>query len=145
MALYPSTISSPTGIGTGAAYADLDSMGTTAFTFTNVPSSGVIESALYFDLDDEGLQVDLWLFNAAPAAQTDNSAFALTDAELQTVIGVISFTSFSDAANGQFSARNGMGLGYVVPGNTIYAQLQARGALNIAASNLPAFKLLIIP
>src|SRR5512146_3472264 len=106
--IFPTTIFTPTGIVTGAAYADKDSMGTSAGSFT-VPPDGTIETAIYYDLDDEGLQVDLWLFDTAPAAQTDNSAFAVTDAELQTVIDVISFTSFSDANTGQVSVRRALG------------------------------------
>lgn len=142
--MFPTSVVTPTGITTGAAYADKDAIGTTAMEFT-VPQTGIIETANYYDLDDEGLQVDLWLFTAAPAAQTDNSAFTLTDAELQTCVGVIEFTSFADATNGQFSQRKGLGLGYYSNGGTLYGQLQARGALNIASSNLPGFRLLVIP
>ena len=144
MPVARTAVFSPTGIGTGAAYADKDAMGTVAGSII-VPTQGTIETAKYFDLDDEGLQVDLWLFESAPADQTDNAAFSLTDAELQTVIDVISFASFSDAANGQFSIRRALGTCYTSPTGLIYFQLQARGALNIAASNLPAFQLEILP
>jgi len=144
MSVTPTGIINVTGISTGAAYADLDAVGTTAITIS-VPNSGIIHSAQYFNLDDDGLAVDLWLFDTAPAAQTDNSAFAVTDAELQTVIGVISFSSFNDANTGQVSTANGLNLSYRSLGGEIYAQVQARGALNIAASNLPTFRLMILP
>lgn len=142
--IFSTGIISFTGIGTGSAYADKDAIGTVATSVT-VPQSGTIETAVYYDLDDEGLEVDLWLFTAAPADQTDNSAFALTDAELQTVIDVIPFTTFSDAANGQVSFQHARGASYISKGGTIYAQLQARGALNIAAANLPVVELRILP
>lgn len=136
----------PPGIVTGAAYADLDAIGTGAMSFT-VPPSGVIQSAIYFDHDDEGLQVDLWLFRAEPPAQTDNGAFVLSDAALDTVIDVIQFVGFRDANTGQVSIQNGLNIAYKLDGEAdrIYGQVQARGALNIAAGNLPAFRLSILP
>lgn len=46
--------------------------------------------------------LELWLFNRAPAAQADNAAFAVTDAELLAgFIGVIPFsTSYIGLASG---------------------------------------------
>ena len=132
----------PPGIVTGAAYADLDAIGT-HFRF-EVPVSGVIQTAIYYDLDDEGLQVDLWLFEDAITIQTDNSAVALIDQDLVKVIGRLQFIAFGDAANGQFSPLTSLGLAYVQPNRRMWAQLQARGALNIAAGNLPMFRLTIL-
>ena len=132
----------PPGIATGAAYADLDALGT-HFSF-EVPKSGIIQSAIYFDLDDEGLQVDLWLMADAPAVQTDNSAIAFIDHDLIKVVGRLQFIAFGDAANGQFSSLTNIGLAYVRPNKRMYAQCQARGALNIAAGNLPMFRLTIL-
>ena len=143
--VFSTSIESPLGIATGAAYADLDAIGSFPFSFV-VPPSGIIQSASDYDRDDEGLQVDLWLFDAPPAQQTDNSAFALADTDLDRVIDVIQFVGFRDAANGQVSTQNGLGIAYNVgaPG-IIYALLQARGALNIAAGALPGFRLRILP
>ena len=132
------------GIATGAAYADLDALGLAVSI--DVPISGVIQSATYYDLDDEGLQVDLWLLNDKPTDQTDNSAVAFIDHDLIKVIpgGRLQFTAFADAANGQFSPLNTIGLAYVAPKRKLWIQAQARGALNIAAGNLPMFQLCIL-
>lgn len=133
----------PPGIGTGAAYADLDAIGK-QFSFI-VPYSGIIQSAVYYDLDDEGLQVDLWLFNNEPSTdQTDNSAFALSDTDLLKVISVIQFSTFRDAANGQVSPKDNIGKAYVIPNRKMWGALQARGALNIATISLPAFNIQIL-
>lgn len=132
----------PPGIATGAAYADLDALGL-HFSF-GVPKSGVIQSAIYYDLDDEGLQVDLWLLDDKPTVQTDNSALAFIDNDLVKVIGRLQFIAFGDAANGQFSNLTSLGLAYVQPNGLLWAQCQARGALNIAAGNLPMFRLTIL-
>lgn len=134
----------PLGIATGAAYADKDAIGTVAVRVT-VPRSGIIQSATYYDLDDEGLPVDLWLFASPPGAQTDNSAFALNDQDVLAVIDVVQFSgSFFDAVNCQVCTVNGLGIAYVAPLESIWVQLQARGALNIAAGNLPNFRLRIL-
>lgn len=135
---------------TGAAYADLDAMGSSGVAIT-VPRRGVIQSAVYYDLDNEGLQVDLWLFGVNPPAQTDNSAFAVPDINLSSVIDVIQFIGFRNANTGFVSTQNSLGIAYdlgVDSNNndrtTMYAQLQARGALNIAAGSLPQFQLKIL-
>lgn len=139
----------PTDIVTGAAYADLDAMGVTPFLVSGgphaVPRSGVIQSAIYIDRDDEGLQIDLWLFTAQVGNQTDNSAFVVSDADLTRVIDVIQFSSFRDANTGQVSVVNGIGTAYELqPGENMYGLLQARGALNIAAGALPLFNIKIL-
>ena len=139
---YRTEIMTPPGIVTGAAYADLDAIGV-AWSF-DVPRSGVIVSANYYDLDDEGLQVDLWLLRDAPTLQTDNSALTFLDGDIVKVTDVLQFTAFRDAANCQVSNLNNIGRAYVMPGRKMWAQLQARGALNIAALNLPAFALTIL-
>lgn len=133
----------PPGIGVAAAYANLEAIGT-EFSF-QVPNSGIIQSARYYDLDDEGLQVDLWLFSSRITTQTDNSALVLSDTDLIRVIDVIQFAGpFYDANTGQIATVNELGIAYVVEDGLIWAQLQARGALNIAAANLPEFQLSIL-
>lgn len=141
---YITPIFSIPGIVTGAAYADLDAMGV-AFSIA-VPYSGVIQTAIYYDLDDEGLQLDLWLLDSQPAIQTDNSALAFTDSDLQKVIpgSPLRFTTFADAANGQTSSLSNIGAGYCNPTRRLWIQAQARGALNIAASSEPRFRFVIL-
>ena len=96
-------------------------------------------------MDDEGLQVNLWLFSAPVTLAADNAAFALSDADLVKVVAVIPFVTFFDAANGMFSQVAGISLPIETgPDCTVYAALQARGALNIAVLNLPRFSLGIL-
>ncbi len=145
-ALAISNTSGPGDIVTGAAYADLDAMGVVPFAFF-VPTRGMIQSAYYFDRDDEGLQVDLWLFSQRPVNQTDNGAFVVSDDNLLYCIDVVQFIGFRDANTGQVSPQNNLGIVYDLGagGSTIYALLQARGALNIAQGSLPQFQLRILP
>ena len=133
----------PPGIAVAAAYADLDNIG--QLFSVAVPASGIIQSAVYHDLDDEGLQVDLWMFTEQPQTLgADNAALVLPDTDNLKVLDVIQFTGFRDGNTGQISSQNGLGIAYVAPASRLWFQLQARGALNIAAANLPQFKLTIL-
>ena len=44
-------------------------------------------------------QINLWLFDAAPTAVNDNAAFALSDAENDSVLRVVELTSVYSATN----------------------------------------------
>lgn len=138
----------PPGIAP-AAYADLDAIGT-VMTFPGVfragVSTGLLQSARYYDLSDQAVAVDLWLFSRRPAAPTDNSALSLSDADLRNVVAVVSFASFADAANGRFSQSGGLGLMVNGSGGTdLYGIAQSRGAPTIAAANLPVFAIDVVP
>ena len=139
---YRTPLMTPPGIVTAAAYADLDALGT-AWS-VEVPVSGVIVSANYYDLDDEGLQVDLWILRDAPTLQTDNSALAFQDGDIVKVTDVLQFTAFRDANLCQVSNLDNIGRAYVLPSRRMWFQAQARGAVNIAANSLPMFALTIL-
>ncbi len=130
------------GIGTGSAYADLDAFGT-VFTIS-VPKSGIIQTALYFDLDNEGLMMDLWLFKGPFLQTADNAALVVSDIDLLSVETVISFSNFKAGNTGQVAVQSGLGIAYVAPDGVLYCQMQARGAVNIAAANLPSVSLRIL-
>ena len=130
------------GIGTAAAYAAGDAFGA-KFTF-DVPRGGVIEAAIMLDLDDEGIETELWLFDQDFTATADNSAFAPTDMDLLKLVAVISITNFADAANNRVGINNGMGLPYAAPTGKLYCQCVTRGAPTIAADNIPLLALRII-
>ncbi len=133
----------PPGIGTGAAYASLDAIGKPFWIA--VPKNGVIYTARYFDRDDEGLQVDLILFRSMISMPTDNNALTLSNEENEQVLGRIEFNStFSDFANNQYTQRGPLGIAYTAPAGKIVGQIQAKGALNIAAGELPRFQLAIL-
>lgn len=133
------------GVVPAVAFTDKDAFGT--IFAIDVPKSGIIQSALWFDLDDEGLAMDVWLFREPFTPTTDNAAFAISDADLLKVEGVISFatTDFRDAANNQLAHRGGIAISYVAPDGRLYCQAVARGAVDIAAGKSPQFSMRIIP
>lgn len=136
------------GIGTGVAYADGDALGT-LIEFPNVVRarrrSGTLMAALYYDLDDEGLTVDLHLFAQSITSGTDNSAYDPSDAEVRAYVGTVTFTTFSNLGSNQVSAVSNIGLDFVLEGTSLYGQAVARGALNVAADHLPWLRLVIRP
>lgn len=136
------------GIGTGAAYADKDQMGT-LITFPSVfrtgHLTGLLHTALYFDLDDEGLQLDLHFFRGSVTPAADNSAFAISDADALLWIGSVQFTSFYDFNTSQVSQVPNVGLVVESNDTNLYALAQARGAQNIAAGALPQVAAGILP
>lgn len=123
------------GIGTGAAYASGDAFGG-KFTI-EVPKSGRIETLIMLDLDDEGIETELWMFRGNFAATADNSAFAISDADLLRLEGIISVVNFANANNNRVGINNGLGLTYSAPEGVLYCQCVTRGAPNIAAGNIP--------
>lgn len=131
------------GIGTGAAYATGDAFGT-KFVFDGVPKSGVIHTAIFLDKDDEGIETDLVMFSADFSATADNSAFAVSDSDMENFIGTITWDTFKNFVNNQVSTAAALGVTYVAPGGRIFCQCVTRGTPNIAAGNEPKIRLLIL-
>ncbi len=130
------------GIAVAAAYADGDVMGV-QFSIM-VPESGIIQSANLYDVDDEGLQVDLVIHRAPwTTVIADNAAMDLADEDLVKVIYVIAFTSatFVDFTNGQVALVPSIGKAYKAKEGKLYVTARARGALNIAAGKEPRIQI----
>lgn len=129
-------------IGKAAAYASGDAFGG-KFTYP-APKAGIIETAIMLDLDDEGIETELWLFDRDFVATADNSAFAPSDMDLRKLVAVISIVNFANAGNNQVGIANNLGLPYHAPEGKLYCQCVTRGAPNIAADNDPLVALRII-
>jgi len=130
------------GVGTGAAYTAGDALGT-LFTF-DVPRSGIIHTAVYLDMDDEGIETDLVLFTGPFDYTADNAAFTVSDEDMHEFLSTITFATFKNFAVNQVSTAAAIGLAYVAPQRKLWAQVVTRGAPNIAAGNIPLFSLTII-
>lgn len=128
------------GIGTGSAYTSGDAFGT-KFTLA-VPNEGTIASVIFRDYDDEGLGKEIVLFSENFTQTTDNDAFAPTDIDLVSCIGVISIVSFYNFSANQVGMAT-PALYYVAPKGLLYGQVVTRGADNIAAGAIPDFTLVI--
>ena len=72
--------------------------------------SGIIQSVVLIDSAYQalGLAADLFLFNAEPASfGNDNAAFTPTDAELQTLVGIVEFSATEWNGGNLTSGANG--------------------------------------
>ncbi len=130
------------GIGVSAAYETGDTFGT--IFEVNVPPSGTILSATFWDMDDEGLQTDFEIFKDHIPSGTDNAAWAPTDISLRSFVTELAFFAFDDHGTGQTSEIKNIGKAYTAPKGKFWIQGIARGAQNIAAENIPRFQLQIL-
>lgn len=129
------------GIGTGSAYAADDAFGT-AFELL-VPNEGTISHVYFLDFDDEGIQKDVVFFRKSFTGTADNSAFAVSDADLRNCIGVAKIITFVNFANNQVGYAT-PSLSYVLPTGRLYCQIVTRGADNIAAGVIPEIFVVVV-
>ena len=127
------------GIGTGSAYASGEAFGT--IFELQVPKRGIIDMAIMLDLDDEGIQTELWLFSEKFTPTADNNAFAVTDNDLMNLQVIISVSAFANANVNQVGINNGLHIPYFAPKGILYCQCVTRGVPNIAAGHLPLVRL----
>lgn len=119
------------GIGAGAEGA-LDAMGT--LFEIKVPKRGVLVSATYFDLDDEGTQVNFYLFKHQVVAIADNAAWTCSDGDVLQQITRLAFFSFNDQTVSQTSEITNIGKAYVAPEGKFYIQAQCVSICTIAVA-----------
>ena len=130
------------GIGTDAAYAAGDCLGT--LFEIEVPTSGVIYSASYYGLDDETLQVNFEIFKARIPSGTDNLAWSPADSSILNRLTRLAFFNFEDQINSQTSELLNIGKAYTAPRGKLWFQGVAQGALTIPALNIPRVQLQIL-
>ncbi len=138
----PESPSEIPGITAADAFDAGDCLGT--IVTMQVPKSGIIYSATFFDLDDEGSQVDLEIFKAPIAQIASDAAWAPTDAEIIKFVTELAFFSFDDHGSCQTSELLNIGKAYVAPDGKFYVQAVCRGTPTIAAGASPRFQLQIL-
>lgn len=133
------------GVGVAAAYTANDALGV-KFSI-NVPISGIIYTATYYDLDDEGTAMDLVLFREDFTETADNAAMSVSDLDIRKLVGVINFpaASFRNFAANQVCQVTNAGLAYVAPLGLLYCQFMTESTPTIAVDNIPMIALTILP
>ena len=102
----------------------------TALEFTGFGGgTGNILNITHATLAKSGVNLEtfqLWLFSAAPTATNDNAAFALTDANNDTCIGIINFGTGATATNNSFYNLASVGIKVQLPAasQSIYGLLK---------------------
>jgi hypothetical protein len=136
-------------ITSGAAYASGNAVGgLLAFGpgFVRVTGGGgVLQSAVLFDKSGNNVAYDLFLFDSAPAAPNDKTAYAL-GSDLAKAIGSVSFSGM--VAAGTPGLINADGLGKAIKlggGTTLYGILVTRGTPTYAGSADVTVTLVLLP
>lgn len=132
------------GIATVSVYTADDAFGT-QFVFRDVPKAGYIQTAVYLDLDDEGIETDIVLYSREIVETADHDPYAPSDLDLESLIGHITFADFKNYNANQSSTASGMFFTYTAPLGEIWAQMVTRGIPNIAVAAIPKVSLTIVP
>lgn len=142
--LYDSGLLPVPGITAASVYTAGDAVGT-MFVIEGVPRNGTIQTGVYLDKDDEGIETELIIFNKSIVRVADHDPFGVSDGDLDSLVGHISFSTFLDLINNQSSTASGLFLTYTAPAGRLWVQMVTRGTPTIAAANMPQFRLTIVP
>lgn len=120
------------------------------FTFSNVVrasgGSGIITDAIITSSADAAtlLQGEIWLFNTSVTNINDNSAFAVSDAEIKTCVGKIPFV-LEDAGNNGFYHAQGLAIGFTCSGSAnLRFLIRAKNAYTPANAEVLTFVLKVL-
>lgn len=135
-------------VTSGSAYATGNAVGG-LLTFASMArvngQGGVLQSAVLRDKNGNNVSYDLFLFDSAPAAPTDKTAYAL-GTDLAKCIGSVSFVGIVQAGTPGLVTAVGLGLAYRIgSGTTLYGVLVARGAPTFASTADVSVELVALP
>lgn len=112
------------------------------FTWTSAArasgGSGIITDVTVATSADPAtkLQGEVWIFDQATTNINDNSAFAVSDSEIKTCVGVVPFTFDDSGNNGFYHARN-LNIGFVCNGSAnLRFLLRAKNAYTPTSSEV---------
>ena len=131
------------GITAADAFDALDCFGD--LFVVKVPKSGEIRSATFWDLDDEGTEIDFIIFKHQIVDTGSDAAWAPSDADMLKFVTQLDFVSFEDHINSKTSEITNIGKAYTAPEGKFWIQAKCVGTPNIAAGHMPRFQLDIMP
>ncbi len=128
-------------VGTNT-YTTLDTFG--KIVKLKVPQRGEIRSAIYYDLDYEGLQVNLHIFRRSVTQIAPEDAWAPSDADILDLVTTLSFVSYVNHSNSYTFELTNIGKAYTAPKGFFWIQAQCVGAQDMASAEVyPRFQLQI--
>lgn len=130
------------GIAAADAFDANDCFGT--IFQIRVPKQGVIQSATFWDMDDEGSQVDCHIFKHNIAQIASDAAWAPPDSDMLHFVTVLQFATFVDSGGVRTAELVNIGKGYTAPEGLFYIQAVTPSTPNIAAGNMPRVQLQIL-
>ncbi len=111
-----------------------------------VPPSGIIYSATFFDLDNEGTQFDAEIFRQKPAQVASEAAWTLAVVDAPKFVTELAFVAFDDHTATQTSELTNIGKAYTAPAGIFWVQLVCRATPDMASASVnPKIQLQILP
>lgn len=123
-------------------YADGDVLAATQEIANAVrgAGTGVIESVVLLDKDDQGAALDLVFLRSNVAIGTENEAVSISDANADEIVGVIEVAAgdYVDLVGSQIVAKNNLGLTFqaVASATSLYVAAISRGTGTYTASGV---------
>lgn len=133
---FTAYVSSTVTMSVAGAYSTGDYMGTTTTpqSFANVVrtsgGTGIINSIVISDkITNANVAMELWLFSATFTAPTDNAAWAISDTEALTVLGVIPIitSKWYASSNNQVYVDDTISIAIKPAATSLFYALVARG------------------
>ncbi len=103
------------------------------------PSTGILQSAILIDKAAQSVAAELWLFSQNVSAPLDSAAWTITDGEVQSLLGVIPFSTYYASAANSVSPVSAIGLPVYAstPGDSsLIGVIVTRGAPTYASLDL---------
>jgi len=127
------------------AYATGDVLAATqalASAFRSADGTGILQSIVLVDKDDQGAALDLVILKADVSIGTENAAVSISDANADSVLGIISVSAGDWIDLGGCRVATLRGLGLVVKAATgttsLYVALISRGSPTHSAAGITA-------
>lgn len=130
------------GITAANTFAASDTFGT--LIKLEVPESGIICSATFWDFDDEKTQVDFEVFKHAITQTASEDAWSPTDEDMKHFVTELSFVSYDDHINSATFELTNIGKAYTAPEGFLWLQGVCRSTPTIAAGSMPKIQLQIL-
>lgn len=143
---------SPTVTIDTAAYTAGDLLGG-KLTLTDavrvVGSSGIVQSIVLIDQDNEKREIDVVFFDSDPSGTTftNNAALDVADADMAKIVGTVKITSadYISFADNAVATRSAIGLAFKTDGSRdLYAALVVREAPTYTATTDIALRVTIL-
>lgn len=109
-----------------------------------VINGGIINQAVLIDEDSIGLGLKLYLFEAQPTTIADDAAFAPTIDDVNKMVAVIAFPSFTTINSMDYSIIEDINNIFVTTGAVLYGYLVADGASNHTNADAITIRLYIL-
>jgi hypothetical protein len=129
-------------LDTGGAYANGDVLAAPqdlANAVRESGGSGVLQSIVVVDQDDQGEALDIVIGDSSFALGTENSAVSISDADAAKILGIVEVAAgdYVDLVNSQLATKNGLGISIEASGSaSLYVGAISRGTGTYTASGI---------